>query len=114
MEILSIEIWEKFDDLSLPSFSTDLGFGETFFEDLFENDQYGNSFTDCGNSLVHLHEAIADLQCKFENEESLYSESNSFNPKDLEVLLQPIRDAAVNPVLLDHSYSQDKNILDDG
>jgi len=108
MEIPSLDIWEKFDDLSLPSLLTDLSFGVSFFGDLFGNDAHEENYA--GSSLVHLHEAASDLHCGLlENKEFLYSESNSLNPKDLEVVVKP----KCSTVLLDHSYFQNEDVVRD-
>ena len=81
MEIPSLDIWNKFEDLSLPPFPPNLSFDKTSFDDIFNNSLHDKSFYDVSDddTLKYLHEAIAEPDCSLYN---IQKEEESFN--DLE------------------------------
>ena len=90
MEIPSLDIWNKFEDLSLPPFPLNLSFDKTSFDDIFNNSLQDKSFYDVSDddTLKYLHEAIAEPDCSLYNiqkeEESLNIENNLILSNDLE------------------------------
>ena len=82
VEIPGLDIWEKFEDLSLPPFSPNLSFEETSFDDIFSNQLEGESLYIKDNLI-------------FSNSlESSFSCDDSFRCEN------------VNTVIIDHTYAQ--------
>ena len=114
MEIPGLDIWEKFEDLSLPPFSPNFSFEETSFDDIFNNSLCEKSVYDDGDeTLKHLHEAIADLDCSLCNDqlegESLYIKDNLIFSNNLESSFScddSFRCVNVSTVIIDHPYAQ--------
>jgi hypothetical protein len=111
MEIPGLDIWEKFEDLSLPPFSPNLNFEETSFDDIFNNSLCEKSVYD--DSDETLHEAIADLDCSLYNDQL---EGESLNIKDDLIFSNSLESSFscydsfecenVSTVIIDHPYAQ--------
>ena len=114
MEIPGLDIWEKFEDLSLPPFSPNFSFEETSFDDIFNNSLCEKSVYDDGDeTLKNLHEAIADLDCSLYNDqlegESLYIKDNLIFSNSLESSFScddSFKCENVSTVIIDHPYAQ--------
>ena len=82
MDIPGLDIWEKFENLSLPPFSPNLSFEEKSFDDIFSNQLEGESLFFKDNLI-------------FSNSlESSFSCDDSFKCEN------------VNTVIIDHPYAQ--------
>jgi hypothetical protein len=115
MDIPSLDIWNKFEDLSLPPFSPNLGFEETSFDDIFNNSLHDKSFYDLSDDDTpkHLHGAVEEPDCSLYNiqkeEESLDIENNLIFSNDLESSLcsnDSFKCVNENTVIIDHPYAQ--------
>eukprot|EP00092_Neocalanus_flemingeri_P060251 GFUD01072197.1.p1 GENE.GFUD01072197.1~~GFUD01072197.1.p1 ORF type:complete len:281 (-),score=71.13 GFUD01072197.1:462-1304(-) len=125
MEILSLDIWGKFEDL-LPPVSPNIvdGFEERLFEDIFNDSVFDKSTCeDETDSLGHLRQAISELNSSLHNDQQdltfdtdddqIFSDSleSSFS---FEIVLDDSFECDIaNPTLHDHSYSQRGHFNDD-
>ena len=66
MELSSLDVWSKFEDLSLLPFSSQLvsGFDETLFDDIFNNSLLGKCLSaDNNDTSYDLDQALEELGC---------------------------------------------------
>ena len=114
MEIPSLDIWNKFEDLSLPPFSPNLSFEETSFNYIFNNSLQDKSSYDVGDdTLKHLNEAGEKPDSSLHNiqqeEASLDIENTLIFSNDLESIFSSddsFECENVNTVIIDHPYAQ--------
>jgi hypothetical protein len=118
MEIPSLDIWRKFEDLSLPPFSPNLvsSFEETlFFNHSVLDKGIGDDNADASDDL---HQSITKLDCSLCNDHK----DLSIDTADYQIFSNRLESSFscddsfecdnVNTVLLDHSYSQTEHFND--
>ena len=113
MEIPSLDIWNKFEDLSLQPFSPNLSFEETLFNDIFNNSLQDKRSYDVGDDTPkHLNEAGEEPESSLHNiqqeEASLDIENTLIFSNDLESIFSSddsFECENVNTVIIDHPYA---------